>query len=139
MRRMFLLISVLLLSAGWALAQYSSDSNTNTGSSDTGAYSDSDSATQSSGTSNITTFEGCLSEANGKFTLTDQSGTAYELTGKTASLKAHVGHTIEVTGKLAGASASEPGSMSGEQANMEQTLQVSSFRHVSATCKNPMH
>ena len=163
MRKTFLLTSILLLSASWALAQYSSGSDNNaTGSSsdsNTGAYSGSSTGSETSsgeasqqgqksssmapqsGTVSTSkmTFEGCLSESNGKFTLTDSSGTAYELTGKTANLKAHVGHTIEVTGRATGSGENAPGSMSGEQSNMEQTLDVSSFRHVSSKCKSSTH
>jgi hypothetical protein len=152
-----LFTSILLLSAGWALAQYSSGSdNSAAGSSDsnTGAYSGSSAGSETSsgeasqqgsksssmapqGSTISDKIQGCLSESNGKFTLTDNSGTAYQLTGKTANLKAHVGHTIEVTGKTSGANA--PGSMSGEQSSMEQTLQVTSFKHVSSNCKSQMH
>ena len=199
MRKTFLLTSILLLSAAWALAQYSSGSNAtdqnSTGSHSSGASSGSSSGSQntmdqnapadqsepqssggstrsqtSSGasedqgttgqsmssqqgetssdmsgmhkapaggtTSRTMTFEGCLSESNGKFELTDKMGTRYELTGKTANLKAHVGHTIAVTGKASTSGENQPGAMSGEQGGMEQTLNVSSFRHVSSKCKS---
>jgi len=184
----FLLTSILLLSATFALAQYSggssaTDQNTsdsqntagsqNTGSQDTrgsqstsssqdtGTYSEPSSQTSSGdsynqgsdmspqgstssmsspterSTSMRSTFEGCLSRSGGKFTLTDNSGNEYELTGKTTGLKGHVGHTIEVTGTAS--SASKPGSMSDEPTMGHQSLQVSSFRHVSGGCKGSMH
>ena len=207
MRKTFLLTSILLLSASWTLAQYSSGSSatdqSTSGSQDTGAYSGSStgtqpstdeanqgvnpgssdtmsqsepssdaSATQSSGgrTSSSTsqtegamgqsmssqqgetssemssqtgtasgrrmTFEGCLSRDNGKFHLTDNMGNSYQLTGRTANLKAHVGHTISVTGRATTSGESQPGAMSGEQAGGEQTIRVSSFRHVSRSCKS---
>jgi hypothetical protein len=191
-----LLTSILLLSATWALAQYSSgssaaDQNTS-GSQNSGAYGGSSTGTppavdqanqgvnpgssdnsqsepQSSGQSissqqgetssdmssqdmsskdssarapqggtasgRTMTFQGCLSESNGKFHLTDKMGTSYELTGKTANLKSHVGHTIAVTGKATASGENQPGAMS-EQGGMEQTLQVSSFRHISGNCKS---
>jgi hypothetical protein len=221
MRKTFLLTSILLLSASWTLAQYSSgssatDQNTS-GSQSTGAYSGSSSSSQTTTTDDVSpgaqpsssdsssqgsqssssvesssdqnapqssggstqrsqtssdmssqtesqagasarapaggtntgrtmTFEGCLSEANGKYHLTDKMGTSYELTGKTANLKGHVGHTIAVTGKTTSGE-NQPGAMSGpmvssekqpggEQAGMEQMLKVSSFRHVSSKCKS---
>jgi hypothetical protein len=143
MRRL-ILTSLLLLTSGWLLAQYESSgagSGYNSGSeatsSETGQGSNSSMAPQG-GAATTTTVSGCLSEANGQFTLTDQSGTSYDLTGKTAQLKSHVGHTIRVTGKVA-SSGQQPGSMSGEQPNAAQSLSVISFRHVSTTCKNPMH
>ncbi len=196
MRKTFLLTSILLLSATWALAQYSggsstSDQNTSdnqntvdsqstsgsqdtgssqeTGSQDTrgsqnsGAYSDQSTSSQTSSsdssdqgssmspqeaapstsaqsepaTSMRSTFEGCLSRAGGKYTLTDNSGTAYELTGKTIGLKGHVGHTVEVTGTAS--SAHKPGSMSNEQNMEHQSVRVTSFRHISGSCKGSMH
>ena len=221
MKQIFLLTSILLLSASWALAQYGSgssatDQNTSDSQS-TGAYSGSSSQTstttddvspgaqpssssdsfdQSSQSSSsvqsssdqsapqsgggytsqstrgesmssqqgetssdmtsqssastsrrLKTIQGCLSEENGKFHLTDKMGTSYELTGKTANLKAHVGHKVSVTGKvstsgMSGAmmsSENQPGAMSGEQAGMEQTIRVSSFRHISTSCNTSMH
>jgi hypothetical protein len=150
MRRMFLLTSILLLSATWALAQYSGGSstsdqnitdnqNTNQGSSTSpSGTATSMSAKTEPGTSMRSTFEGCLSRSGSKYILKEKSGTEYELTGKTAGLKAHVGHTIEVTGTPS--SAHKPDSVSDEQTNMEhQSLQVSSFRHVSGGCKGSMH
>ena len=197
MRKPFLLTSILLLSATWALAQYSggsstSDQNTSdnqntvdsqstSGSQDTGSSQEtssqdtggsqnsgadsdhgtssqtnsSDSSDQGSSmspqgaapsmsaqsepaTSMRTTFEGCLSRSGGKYSLKDNSGTEYELTGKTTGLKSHVGHTVEVTGTAS--SAHKPGSMSDEHTNMEhQSIRVTSFRHVSGGCKGSMH
>ena len=221
MKKIFLLTSILLLSASWALAQYSSGSSATdqnpSGSQSTGAYSGSSSQTSTTTTDDVSpeaqpsssdafdqssrssssvqsssdqsapesgggytsqstkgqsmssqqgetgsdmtpqssastsgrlkTFQGCLSEENGKFHLTDKMGTSYELTGKTANLKAHVGHKVSVTGKvstsgISGAmmsSENQPGAMSGEQAGMEQTIRVSSFRHISASCNTSMH
>ena len=140
MRRMFLLISVLLLSASWAMAQYSSgSSSTENQSNKNNATQGSESnATRGSSAANKTSLEGCLSDENGKFTLTDQSGTAYELTGRTAALKAHVGHTIRVNGTESMAGAGKPGAMSNEAAQAKPTFKVRSFRHISSTCKNPM-
>ena len=208
MRKTFLLTSILLLSACWALAQYSSGSSAtdqstsgsqnqtstdqtstdqatqgvNPGSSDSSQSEPSSSASEPQSTGGVTksqsssgesqdmgqsmssqqgetssdmshggtasapmggttsgrmkTFQGCLSESNGKFHLTDKMGTSYELTGKTANLKGHVGHTIAITGKAMTSGAGQPGAMSGEQAGMEQTIHVSSFRHVSSNCKS---
>jgi hypothetical protein len=144
---MFLLTSILLLSATWALAQYgggssTSDQNTtdnqNTADSQSTGGSHSMSGNAEPGANMSSTVEGCLSRSGGKYMLTDPSGTEYELTGKTAGLKAHVGHTIEVTGRPI--SGHKPGSMSDEHTNMDhQSVRVSSFRHVSGNCKGSMH
>jgi hypothetical protein len=125
MKKILLLSSILLLSAVWAVAQY-----------------DSQSSGESSSASK-TTIEGCLSGSAGSFTLTDNSGTLYQLTGDTAKLDKHVGHTIQVTGMATTSSASNTnsqnaaGSMSGS-ADTQQTFNVTSFKHVSAKC-NEMH
>jgi len=95
-----------------------------------------------------TSVKGCLSGASGSYTLTDDNGTAYQLTGDTSKLAEHVGHEIKVTGtSAAGAPASSsatptsgdgstpatPGQAGGAA---QQTLQVSSVKHVSKTCQS---
>jgi len=83
------------------------------------------------------TVEGCLSGSSGNFTLTDKNGTAYQLTGDTAKLSEHVGHEVKVTGTSGtagtGASGSTETSASGAAG---QTLQVTSLKHISKTCKS---
>jgi len=118
MKRIFLLISILLLSAAWAAAQYG------------GGY-DSQSSGSNPGTSQVT-VQGCLAEEGGAFTLTDQAGTTYQLTGRTEKLSAHVGHTIQVTG-TSGTVAQVPGSMS-EGTGAQPAISVTSFKHVSSSC-----
>jgi len=80
-----------------------------------------------------TTVEGCLSGSNGNFTLTDKNGTSYELTGDTAKLSEHVGHEVKITG-MPSSGAGASGASAG--AGASQTLQVSSVKHVSKTCKS---
>jgi hypothetical protein len=117
MKRLLLLSSILLLSAVWAVAQYDAPSQDDT---------------------NKTTIQGCLAGSDGNFTLTDKSGTTYQLTGATAKLQAHVGHTISVTGTT-GPSAGAPGMQSGSMsapAETQPTLNVTSFKHVSPNCSS---
>jgi hypothetical protein len=120
MRKLFLLSSILLLTAAFALAQYGSQSG----------------SSPSSSNMNQTTIEGCLAGSDGNYNLTDMSGRTYQLTGDTAKLQHHVGHTIRVTGTAASA-----GDMSGEQSgsmsapsDSRPMFKVASFKHVSATC-----
>ncbi len=122
MKRILLLSSILLLSTVWAVAQYDTQSGA---------------SGQSSSDASKTTIEGCLSGSNGSYSLTDKSGTMYQLTGDTAKLEKHVGHTMQVTGTTAASSASKTGSMSGS-ADTQQTFNVTAFKHVSANC-NDMH
>src|SRR5208282_4706331 len=116
MKRTFLLISILLLSATWALSYYGGASTN-----------------ESSSSNSQVTVQGCLAESGGNFTLTDKSGTVYQLTGKTEKLKAHVGHTMRVTGTSTPAMQA-PGSMSEATQKPQPTLSVTSFKHVAASC-----
>jgi len=85
-----------------------------------------------------TTVEGCLSSSNGNYTLTDQKGTMYQLTGDTAKLSEHVGHEIKVSGTStsAGKSASSMGTTNNTSESAEETIQVTSVKHISKTCKS---
>jgi len=114
--RQILVLSVLLLGMSWAAAQNSSPS-TQKGSTTAGAGSH--------------TVEGCLSGSDGKYTLTDMHGKTFELTGDTSKLAEHVGHEVKITGTEssgAGSASSAGGS--------EMSLDVSSVKHISKTCKN---
>jgi hypothetical protein len=120
MKKMILLSSILLLSAVFALAQYGSQDN---------------SSQSSASNAGMMTVQGCLSGSDGNFSLMDsKSGTTYQLTGDTARLQMHVGHTIQVTGtNAAGPANGQTGAMSSPS-DSHPTLMVSSFKHVSATC-----
>lgn len=125
MKRLFLLSSILLLSAVWAVAQYESQSSQS-----------------SSSDASKTTIEGCLSGSSGNYSLTDKSGTTYQLTGDTAKLQPHVGHTIRVTGTSESASNSsmtgKPSSSMSGPSDTQPMFNVTSFKHVSTTCSG-MH
>ena len=73
--------------------------------------------------------QGCLSGSEGNFTLTDDKGTAYQLTGSTADLSAHVGHEIEVTGTTAEAAESAVGAK-------PKSVEVTSFKEVGSKCSS---
>ena len=135
MRHLLLLISVLLLGACWAVAQdttnpTSPDPSQN---SPTSASSSQTGATTASG---ATAVEGCLSGASGNYTLTDKNGVAYQLTGDTAKLSEHVGHQVKITGTSSSASPGGDGTAAGTTNANSPTLEVSSVKHISKTCKN---
>ena len=82
------------------------------------------------------TVEGCLSGSNGNYTLTDKNGMAYQLTGDTAKLSEHVGHEVKITGTSGSSTGSESATGAASSAAGGQTLQVSSLKHISKTCKS---
>lgn len=73
--------------------------------------------------------QGCLSGSEGSFTLTDKSGTTYQLTGNTTSLNAHVDHEIQVTGTTAEAAASAVGST-------PKSIEVTKFKEIASKCSS---
>ena len=133
MRQLFLLLSVLLLGLSWAVAQDSTSPATQDSASNSGQ-------TSRTGAGGQMTVEGCLSGASGNFTLTDKNGMSYQLSGDTAKLSEHVGHEVKVTGTSgsagAGASGSTEPSGAAGTAGAGQTLEVTSVKHVSKTCKS---
>ncbi|HTS34267.1 MAG TPA: hypothetical protein VMH04_01270 [Candidatus Solibacter sp.] len=124
--RQVLLLSVLFLGVTWASAQTSPSQSSSPDASPTAAGQTS--------TSGHTSVQGCLSGSDGKYTLTDKSGTAYNLTGDTSKLADHVGHEIKVTGSTGAASGSSATSTGSSTSG--QSLDVSSVKMVSKTCES---
>jgi hypothetical protein len=126
MTRALMLAAVLLLSAAWLQAQQDTQSDPHQGSA----------GQMSSGSE--TTVEGCLQGSSGSFTLTDKSGTTYQLAGDTSKLTEHVGHEVQIKGMTsasnssAGSSASTPSS--GAEGGSQTTLTVEKLKHMSKTC-----
>lgn len=134
MKRTVLAFAAVLCCSLWAFAQ-----------ADTQGYPSGQTAGAPAGaTSNgnaTVTVDGCLSGSDGSYMLKDKaSGMTYNLTGNTSKLGAHVGHEVQVTGTAtsaspgteSSASATTPANASG--ATGENTLRVSSMKHISATC-----
>lgn len=128
--RQILFLSVLLLGATWAMAQ---SNEPQTSPSHSTATTQSEASATSSG-GNVT-VQGCLSGSDGNYMLTDKNGTTYQLSGDTAKLSEHVGHEIKVTGSKS-ASSMSPSGGGTETGASKQTLQVSSFKHISKTCSS---
>ena len=138
MRQLLLLVSVLLLGLSWAVAQSStpsSQSPDSTGSSQSTGSSAASGQSSRTGTGGQMTVEGCLSGSSGNYTLTDKNGMSYQLTGDTAKLSEHVGHEIKVTG-TSGSSTGAESSTGAASGGAGQSLQVTSVKHISKTCKS---
>jgi len=95
---------------------------------------------------------GCLSEApgaSGEFLLTktpastaapsgsESAASTYRLVGDgKVSLKDHVGHKVEITGKMAGHDVMKPGSTdTPSAAAKEPKINVTSLKHIAASCE----
>lgn len=147
------LLAVLLLCGVWSTAQNNPSSQTSspdpstssqtTGSTSAGSDSAGSSSTESSqkdssmsetGTSG-NSIEGCLSGSDGNYTLTDQAGASYKLTGDTAKLSEHIGHEVKITGTKSSASATGASDTMGQTGGAQQSIEVTSVKHVSKTCK----
>jgi len=87
MRKIVFLAWAIMLGGAMAVAQTSSTGSTSSQGKSTGT-----SASQ-------TTLRGCLTGSSGNFTLTDQSGATFALSGSTDKLQSHVGQQVEVTGQ----------------------------------------
>src|SRR5260370_6964860 len=84
----------------------------------------------------VNLVEGCLSGSDGNYTLTDQTGTSYKLTGDTAKLSEHIGHEVKITGTKSSASATGASDTMGQTGGAQQAIEVTSVKHVSKTCKS---
>jgi hypothetical protein len=83
---------------------------------------------------NQTAVQGCLSRSSTGYTLTDKSGTPYQLAGDTSKLSDHVGHEVEIRGTTAvsGEAPGAPSSVSKEAAPAR--IDVSDLKHIASTC-----
>ena len=126
------LLAVLLLAMVWGVAQdYPSQTN----------------STQSSQANPVNaggeqSVQGCLSGADGNYTLMVKNGTSFKLAGDTAKLAEHIGHEIKVTGTMTSASASPNNTDTSAGTTGQSTpssggeIQVTSVKHIAKTCQN---
>src|SRR5256885_12674781 len=134
MRKMFMLVSVLLLGLTWAVAQDATQASPSAGN------ASAQTSGQNSSAAGEKTVTGCLSGSNGTFTLTDKHGKSYQLTGDNAKLSEHVGHEVRVTGtpspSASGATGGASGTTTAGGTGADQSIQVTSLKHVSKTCQS---
>ncbi len=91
--------------------------------------------------SNSSAIQGCLSAANGSFTLTqDGTNTMYTLIGMENQLKKHVGHEVAISGEITGGTGNA-GSVSAQGQTQPSTsaaagsaIQVTNVKMVSKQC-----
>jgi hypothetical protein len=114
--KFMMVLSLMLLCVGWAIAQEGGMSKGQMGKGDSGQMK----------------VEGCLQKSGNGFTLTDSAGKTYALQGDNSKMSEHVGHEVMVTGTASGGGSDS--SMSSGQGEM--TLQVDNLKHISKTCKS---
>ncbi|HZI55981.1 MAG TPA: hypothetical protein VFF39_04365 [Verrucomicrobiae bacterium] len=161
MRKTYLIGAILLLSSVWALAQTTPSSQqpatpgasspSSTSPSQQPSTPDSSTTTQTTTTTSSQTstdsstgIEGCLSGSAGNFTLTDQSGKAWQLAGDTSKLSDHVGHQVRIMGDSGSAAGSSPSSGAGSSAASSgagaaagasgSTFNVKKVKMISSSC-----
>ncbi len=130
MTRIFMLISSLLLVAALAGAQDTLGSGAKRGGRELPPRS-----AAASSNSQSTVIRGCLTGSPGNFTLTDQNGMQYKLMGSDNLLQSKVGHEIEITGTENQAGETNGSEAQESTAPVQNGVQVSDVRDVSATCR----
>jgi hypothetical protein len=124
MRKTLLLTMILFTLSAWVVAQQQPNSQS--------APSSSQGTAQSSAGQN--TVQGCLGGSGNTFTVTDKSGTSYQLQlpqgADPTSLKPHIGEEVRVEGTTSSGS----GASSGGSAAGQPTITVKNIYRVSTTC-----
>jgi uncharacterized protein DUF5818 len=143
-KKTLLLTVILLLSATWVVAQTSThptppsgnNAPTPPGTSDQmGGQSSQGMGNQGANSQNMgneTQMEGCLAGSSGSYTLTDASGTAWQLQGDDSQLSKHVGQQVRISGTSASPAAAGSGGAGGQMFN------VTKVRKVANTCSGSM-
>ncbi len=170
MRKTSLMTAILLLSAVWAFAQTSPSSSpqstapdassqqqptspSSTAPSQPAAPDTSSTTTQTTTTQTTQTssdsgnsIEGCLNGSAGNWTLTDQAGKTWQLSGDTSKLSDHVGHQVRLMGTDNSSSASGSSSPSssnpssagatgaGSSSGSQSTFTVNKVKMISSSC-----
>lgn len=126
MKRTFLWLGCGILATGMAFAQ---DTTTS------GASGSQDQNTQTrtrSTTTQNNTVRGCLSGSPGNYTVTDQNGTQWTVTGDDATLRNSVGRRVEIT--FTQHQSSEESSQGATTARTTHNVQASQVTALSGTC-----
>ncbi len=124
MKHAFLLFAAVLMATSMALAQI--------GNGTSASAQDQNPEVNSSSANMRTTIRGCLSGSAGNYTLTDQNGMQYQVTGDDQTLRSMVGREVEISGleNQNGAPASQA------TATSPNGVQASQVRAIASSC-NP--
>jgi Protein of unknown function (DUF5818) len=166
MTKSILFSFILLCCTAWVAAQSTTPSSPSSGSTgsqsstgQTGSQTTGQSGSENGQTSgaagssgqmngsSTTTLRGCLSSSGAGYTLTDASGTQYQLSGNTSKLSDHVNQEVEVKGSASGSgsgASASTGSSAGSQAatgsagagTSGQMFSVTKVKKVSGTCSS---
>ncbi len=80
---------------------------------------------------------GCLQISDGSFTLTETSGTTYEIQGDISMLGEHLGHEVQITGTTSTPSSDKGGSSgSTRSAKGQRVIHLQDLKHISKSCKS---
>jgi hypothetical protein len=127
MKRAWLLFSFPLLAAGMSLGQAGVANGTSA------SAQDENPAVIHATANPQAVIRGCLSSSPGNYTLTDQNGMQYQVTGSDASLRAMTGHEVEINGMET--QAGDSNDSSGHMAAATNSIQASEVREVAGNCK----
>src|SRR5215467_14484391 len=117
MTRTILLTFTLLCCTAWIVAQSTPSSSSSPSSSSQTSASQSSAGDQAGMSGGEQTLQGCLASSGGSYTLTDASGTQYQLEGDTSKLASHANSEVEVKGTAGSSSASTSSSTPGTSAS----------------------
>src|SRR5215467_14133549 len=110
MTRTILLTFTLLCCTAWIVAQSTPSSPSSPSSSSQTSTGQSSASDQSGMSGGEQTLQGCLASSGGSYTLTDASGTQYQLEGDTSKLSSNVNNEVEVKGTASSSASSGAGS-----------------------------
>ena len=123
--RKILMVTLVLACASWLQAQDAGKMGQDAGKMDAGKMG-------------MVTVQGCLQYAKHHYTVVDKDGNQHRLIGYANKLKAHVGHTVEITGKETTHSESTTMEGTASTAHQAPAIQVSGVKHIADTCKAGM-
>jgi hypothetical protein len=85
----------------------------------------------------LTTIQGCLQSAGGRYTLTESDGTEHRLSGYANKLGKQVGHEVEITGKPGVKTVGTTQQNIASSAIEIPVFYVQTVTHVADACKSP--